>query len=132
MADAKAPTLPMPSESSASQANVEQLAVDASQVNSVAEASPRELLISGAVMLVLMVAFFLAKSAYSTWLVGRRVQPHSANAAGWSLYMLLTLSALAVVLAVVRRAWLESALFAVPLGLIMLVLVVILVRTSQG
>lgn len=132
MADAKSPTLPMPSESSASQANVEQLAVDASQVNSVAEASPRELLISGAVMLVLMVAFFLAKSAYSTWLVGRRVQPHSANAAGWSLYMLLTLSALAVVLAVVRRAWLESALFAVPLGLIMLVLVVILVRTSQG
>ena len=54
--------------------------------------SSRDMLIGGAVLLVLMVAFFFAKNAYANLLVGKRVQPRSANAAGWWLWVFLTLS----------------------------------------
>lgn len=85
----------------------------------------RDLLIGGAVLLVLMVAFFVAKNAYATMLVGRKVQPRSANASGWWLWLFLSLLSVGVVMAAVSRSTLMTPFIVGPLSLGALVALVL-------
>ncbi len=96
-----------------------------------AEASSRDMLIGGAVLLVLMVAFFFAKNAYATMLVRKKLEPRSANAAGWWLWVFLTLLSVGVVLAAVSRSTLMTPFIVGPLSLGALVALVLMVLASR-
>lgn len=90
-----------------------------------ADTSSRDLLIGGAVLLVLFVAFFFAKNAYANMLVGKRVPPNKANAAGWWLFIFLASLSTGVVLAGVNPARYVAPLVMGPLGFIALTTLVL-------
>jgi hypothetical protein len=94
-------------------------------------ASSRDLLVGGGVLLVLMVAYFFAKNAYANMLVGRRVEPRSANAAGWWLFIFLTLISVGVVLAAVNRSALMTPFIVGPLALGAIVALVLMLLSSR-
>ena len=77
----------------------------------------RDFLIGGAVLLVLMVAFFFAKNAYANMLVGKKIEPRSANAAGWWLWIFLSLLSVGVILVVVSGSALMTPFIIGPLVL---------------
>ena len=132
MAEANAQTLPMPADPAASPANTGSMIDAQTQVPvETTGPSPRELLIGGAVLLVLMVLFFFVKSSFATWLVGRRIEPHAANTSGWSLYLLLTIVAMTTITAVVSVNWLALPFVYVPLGIVVLILLVVVIRTAR-
>ena len=93
--------------------------------------SSRDMLIGGAVLLVLMVAFFFAKNAYANVLVGKRVEPRSANAAGWWLWVFLSLLSVGVVLAVVSRSTLMTPFIVGPLALGAVVALILMVMSGR-
>lgn len=95
------------------------------------EASSRDFLVGGGVLLVLTVAFFFAKNAYANMLVGKRVEPRSANAAGWWLFVFLLLISVGVVLAAVSRSVLMAPFIVGPLGLGALVALVLMLVTGR-
>ena len=95
----------------------------------VSETSPRDMLIGGAVLLILFVAFFFAKNAYANSLVSKRVSPNSANAAGWWLFILLSALATAAVLMAINLAKFASPLILGPLAVVA-VLAFVLMLTS--
>ena len=93
--------------------------------------SSRDMLIGGAVLLVLVVAFFFAKNAYANMLVGRRVEPRSANAAGWWLWVFLTLLSVGVVLATVSGSVLMTPFIVGPLVVGAIVALVLMLITGR-
>ena len=95
----------------------------------VSETPPRDMLIGGAVLLVLLVAFFFAKNAYANSLVAKRVSPNGANAAGWWMFILLGALGTAAVLVAVNAAKFMSPLILGPLALVA-VLALVLMLTS--
>ncbi|WP_295455047.1 hypothetical protein [uncultured Thiodictyon sp.] len=89
---------------------------------------PRDLAIGGGILLVLVIAFFFAKGAYANLLVGKRVAPRSANAAGWWLFVLLTSLATCGVLAVVDQVRFVTPIYLASfLGVALLALILMLV-----
>ena len=95
----------------------------------VSETPSRDMLIGGAVLLVLLVAFFFAKNAYANSLVAKRVSPNGANAAGWWMFILLGALGTAAVLVAVNAARFMSPLILGPLALVA-VLALVLMLTS--
>lgn len=68
------------------------------------DTSTRDLLIGGAIFVVLLVAFFFARNAFVHHLVVRRVAPSTAGSAGWLLFVGLTFLSAAAVLAIVNAS----------------------------
>jgi hypothetical protein len=68
-----------------------------------ADTSARDLAVGGAVWLVFLVAFLIVKNAYANHLVRDKVSPHSANAAGWWLFVFLGSLAMMGVLGFVNQ-----------------------------
>ena len=95
------------------------------------EPASRDILIGGGVLLVLLVAYFFAKNAYANMLVGRRVEPRSANAAGWWLFIFLALISVGVVLAAVNRSALMAPFIVGPLALGALVALVLMLLSGR-
>lgn len=93
--------------------------------------SSRDMLIGGAVLLVLIVAFFFAKNAYANMLVGKRVEPRSANAAGWWLWVFLSLLSVGVVLAAVSGSALMTPFIVAPLALGAVVALVLMIISGK-
>lgn len=92
------------------------------------DTATRDMAIGGGVLFVLLIAFFFAKGAYANRLVGKRVAPRSANAAGWWLFLLLTSLAGGGVLAVVDQdRFLTPIYMASFLGVALLALILMLV-----
>ena len=91
----------------------------------------RDLLIGAVVLLVLMVVYFIAKNAYANSLVAKRVEPRSANAAGWWLWIFLTLLSIGVVLAAVNNSLLMTPFIVGPLVLGALVAFVLMLLSSR-
>ncbi len=96
-----------------------------------AETSPRDMLIGGTVLVVLLVAFFFAKSAYANMLVGKRVPPSRANASGWWLLIFLMSVATTAVMALVNPARFLTAFFVAPMVILALVSAVIAVMSGR-
>lgn len=90
-----------------------------------ADTSSRDLLIGGAILLVLFIAFFFAKNAYANTLVVKRVPPNKANAAGWWLFIFLAGLATGVVLAAVNSAKFMAPLIVGPIALVSLLALVL-------
>jgi len=97
----------------------------------VADTSSRDLLIGGAILLLLFVAFFFAKNAYANMLVGKRVPPNKANAAGWWLFVFLASLATGVVLSAVNASQFMTPLILGPIGAIGLVALVLMLVTGR-
>lgn len=95
------------------------------------ETGSRDGVIGVGVLLVLMVAYFFAKNGYANMLVGRRVAPRSANAAGWWLFIFLTLISVAGVLAAVNRSALVTPFVAAPLFLGAVVALVLMLLAGR-
>ncbi len=95
------------------------------------EPASRDMLIGGGVLLVLLVAYFFAKNAYANMLVGKRVEPRSANAAGWWLYIFLALISVGVVLAAVNRSVLMAPFIVGPLALGAIVALVLMLVSGR-
>ena len=68
------------------------------------DTSTRDVLIGGAIFLVLLVAFFFARNAFVHHLVVRRVAPSTAGSSGWMLFVGLAFLAAAAVLAIVNAS----------------------------
>jgi hypothetical protein len=92
---------------------------------------PRDYAIAGGVLLVLIIAFFFAKKAYSNHLALKRISSGSANAAGWWLFIFLTGLATAAVLSVLNSAKFLSPMFMVPLLVISLVALILMFITGR-
>ncbi len=73
-------------------------------------------MVGGAIILVLLVAFFFAKNAYANTLVAKRVPPNKANTAGWWLFIGLAGIAIGVVLAAVSSSRFMTPFVLGPLG----------------
>jgi hypothetical protein len=95
------------------------------------DTSARDMAIAGGILLVLVIAFVFAKTAYANALVGKKVAPRSANAAGWWLFILLTSLATVTVLGFVNQARFLSLIFVAPLGVVALVSLVLMLLSSR-
>jgi hypothetical protein len=92
---------------------------------------PRDYAIGGGILLVLIVAFFFAKNAYSNHLATRKVPPGAANAAGWWLFILLSSLATASVLSIVNTIKFLTPLFMAPMGIVALVALVLMLMSGR-
>lgn len=95
------------------------------------DTSSRDTLIGGGILLVLFIAFFFAKNAYANTLVGKRVQPGKANAAGWWLFIFLGSLSTGVVLAAVNSAKFMAPLIIGPLALVGLIALVLMLLSGR-
>lgn len=97
----------------------------------VSDTGSRDLLIGGGVLVVLLVAFFFARGAYANTLVGKRVPPNKANAAGWWLFMLLGSLATGVVLATVNPTRFLAPIVTGPIAAVALLSLVLMLVTGR-
>lgn len=94
--------------------------------------SSRDLLIGGAILLVLFVAFFFAKNAYANGLVAKRLPPDRANASSWWLFIFLAALATGVVLIAVNSARFMAPLVIGPLAVVSLAALVLTFTSSRN
>lgn len=97
----------------------------------IADTSSRDLLIGGAILLVLFVAFFFAKNAYANTLVGKRVSPTKANAAGWWLFVFLASLATGVVLSAINATMFLKPLILGPIAAIGILALVLMLLSGR-
>jgi len=95
------------------------------------DTSSRDLMIGGAILLVLFVAFFFARGAYANTLVAKRVPPNKANAAGWWLFVFLASLSVGVVLSAVNPARFLAPLIIGPLAVVAVVAVVLMILSGR-
>ncbi len=116
--------------SSASTTTTSGTAMPGLQVDAVNTGS-RDLMIGGTILLLLFIAFFFAKNAYANTLVGKRVPPAKANAAGWWMFIFLAALATGVVLAAVNSAKYLGIMFIGPLGVVALVALILMIVSGK-
>jgi peptidoglycan/LPS O-acetylase OafA/YrhL len=95
------------------------------------DTSSRDLMIGGAILLVLFIVFFFARGAYANTLVAKRVPPNKANAAGWWLFVFLASLSVGVVLSAVNPARFLAPLIIGPLAVIAVVAVVLMILSGR-
>lgn len=96
-----------------------------------ADTSSRDMLIGGAVLLVLFVLFFFLKNGYSNSLVAKKIPPGRANTAARWLFLLLASLSTAAVLLVVNATKFLSFLVLGPIGGVCLLALIFLVVYSR-
>ena len=77
---------------------------------------PRDMIVAGGILIVLIIAFFFVKNAFADSLVEKRIYPNKANMAGWGLFIFLTSAAVAGVLTVLNSGFVSFILM-LPLAL---------------
>jgi hypothetical protein len=100
-------------------------------VQGTANSSSRDLLIAGGAIMVFAIAFFFAKNFYANLLVGSKVPPRKANAAGWWLFILLLSLATVGILAAVNHARLLTLFYVLPLCLVAAVSLILMLVSSR-
>ncbi len=95
------------------------------------DTSSRDMAIGAGVLVVLFIAFFFAKKAYSDFLVSRKNSPTRANGAGWWLFVLLSSLATAAMLGIVNQAKFLNLLYVGPLMFIAVVALVLMILNSR-
>ena len=100
-------------------------------VNVTENTASRDLLIGGAILLVLFVAFFFAKNAYANGLVSKKLPPDRANASGWWLFIFLATLATGVVLVAVNSARFMAPLVMGPVAVVSLAALVLTFTSSR-
>lgn len=105
--------------------------VTSTSTNVNVDTSSRDLMIGGAILLVLFIAFFFARGAYANTLVAKRVPPNKANAAGWWLFVFLASLSVGVVLSAVNPARFLAPLIIGPLGVVAVVAIVLMILSGR-
>lgn len=108
--------------------------VETSPINielGVSDTASRDLLIGAGILLVLMIVFFVVRIAYANMLVGKRVAPGKANAAGWWLFVFLSSLATGSILAVVNPITFLAPLTLGPIGAIALLALILMIVSSR-
>lgn len=95
------------------------------------DTSSRDMAIGAGVLVVLFIAFFFAKKAYSDFLVSRKNSPTRANGAGWWLFILLSSLATAAMLGIVNQTKFLNLLYVGPLMFIALVALILMILNSR-
>ena len=95
------------------------------------DTSSRDLLVGGALLLVLFVAFFFAKNAYANMLVSKRIPHAKANASGWWLLIFLVSLASGVVLVAINAAKFMAPLIIGPLGVVALLALILMLISGR-
>jgi hypothetical protein len=126
-ADTTAASTATVSSSSVTQTEV----VTSTTTNVNVDTSSRDLLVGGAILLVLFIGFFFARGAYANSLVAKRVPPNKANAAGWWLFIFLASLSVGVVLSAVNPAHFLAPLIIGPLAVVALVALVLMILSSR-
>ncbi|MSR16100.1 MAG: hypothetical protein EXR86_16445 [Gammaproteobacteria bacterium] len=129
-------SLPIPGQStgvdkSSSGTTTPSIQIGMPQTNALDGPEPRDYAIAGAVLAVLLIAFFFVRGAYANHLVGKKVSPNSANAAGWWLFIFLTGLAMAAVMAILSPVKFLAPLFMAPLGLVSVVALILMLITGR-
>lgn len=96
----------------------EQVVMDALPV---ANTSTRDILIGGAVLIVLLIIFFILKNMHVKNLVGKKLSVNKAETAGWWLFLLLANLASATILITVNSAKFLTLFVLGPIGLFSLI-----------
>lgn len=91
----------------------------------------RDLLIGGAILLVLFIVFFLAKNAYANGLVAKKLPPNKANASAWWLFIFLASAATGVVLAGVNASRFMAPVIVGPIAVVALASLVLTFTASR-
>jgi hypothetical protein len=91
----------------------------------------RDLAIGSGLVVVLLIAFFFAKNAYANMLVARKVAPRSANAAGWWLFIALSVLALGIVFGALDSNRFLVMIYIVPLAAVEILSIVLLAISSR-
>ena len=97
----------------------------------VSDTSSRDLLIGGGVLLVLFIAFFFARGAYANSLVGRRIPPNKANAAGWWLFIFMASLSTGLVLSAVNASQFFTPVIMAPVAAVALLALVLMLATGR-
>lgn len=97
----------------------------------VSDTSSRDLLIGGGILLVLFTAFFFAKNAYANTLVGKRIPPNKANAAGWWLFVFLSSLSTGVVLTAINASRFMTPLIMGPVAAVALVSLILMLVSGR-
>ena len=97
----------------------------------VSDTSSRDLLIGGGVLLVLFIAFFFARGAYANHLVGRRIPPNKANAAGWWLFVFMASLSTGLVLSAVNATRFFTPAIMAPVGGVALLALTLMLVTGR-
>jgi len=92
---------------------------------------PRDYVIAGGILLVLLIAFFFAKNAYANHLSGKRIPPGAANAAGWWIFIFLSCLASAAVLSVLSPVKFLTPLVMAPLLVISVLALILMFYSSR-
>ncbi|MFW1982259.1 hypothetical protein ACG94M_02890 [Acinetobacter guillouiae] len=96
------------------------------------ETGSRDLMIAGAIIAVLLIAFFFAKRGFSNSLVKKRISPSKASMAGWWLFIFLSAVAIGAVLGAVNPQKFLSLLVLGPLGVVALVSAILTFTSSRA
>lgn len=91
----------------------------------------RDLLVGGAILLVLFIVFFLAKNAYANGLVAKKLPPNKANASAWWLFIFLASAATGVVLAGVNASRFMAPVIVGPIAVVALASLVLTFTASR-
>lgn len=130
-------SLPPPSQSAPAQSSISksdstsQIILPSISTNALDGPEPRDYVIAGTILGVFLIAFFFARSGYANYLVGKKVSPNSANAAGWWLFIFLTGLATAGVMAILSPVKFLTPLFMAPLGLISFAALILVFLTGR-
>lgn len=96
------------------------------------ETGSRDLMIAGAIIAVLLIAFFFAKRGFSNSLVKKRISPSKASMAGWWLFIFLSAVAIGAVLGAVNPQKFLSLLVLGALGVVALVSAILTFTSSRA
>lgn len=124
-------SLPVPSQGGQDTTNVpkspqsNQVELPSISMNVLDGPEPRDYAVAGAVLVVLLIGFFFVRGAYANYLVGKKVSPNSANAAGWWLFVFMSGLALTTVMAILSPVKFMAPLFMAPLGAISVVALIL-------
>lgn len=119
------------SSSETTAATAQQIVIPSPADSGIASTSPRDMVIGGAILLVLLVGFFFARVGYANMLVRKRIAPAKANAAGWWLFVFLGSLATAVVLASINPIKFLAPMTLAPLGGVAVVALILMVLSSR-
>lgn len=88
--------------------------------------STKEMVIAIGAVLLAAIVFYIIKNFLSKMLVSRQLKsPLLADLAGWSLFCVLLLAAIAAALAILDSTKFLTLPYLIPIGLVMLVLLVV-------
>lgn len=103
----------------------EQVVMDAIPITT-STTSTRDMLIGGAVLVVLFVIFFFIKNFWANNLVKEKVSPSNAEASGWGLFLLLATLSTAAVLLVINTSKFFTLLAMGPVAVLTILFIVVI------